>query len=78
MVSSRSIAIITRGLDEIHLVKNVVLSNDSLEKPELKHFFEIISTLMVSRKEGPHLEIFAPLAATGKDMRREGLVVSLA
>ncbi|XP_071820059.1 epithelial cell-transforming sequence 2 oncogene-like [Apostichopus japonicus] len=63
-IQAKSIAIITRGLDEIHLVKNVVLSNDSLEKPELKHFFEVISTMMVSRKEGPHLEIFAPLAAT--------------
>ncbi|KAJ8027137.1 Epithelial cell-transforming sequence 2 oncogene-like [Holothuria leucospilota] len=63
-VRAKSVAIITRGLDEVNLVKNVSLSNKSLEKPELKQFFEILSTLMVTASEGAHLDIFAPLAAT--------------
>lgn len=47
-------------------MRNVVLSHKSLEKPDLKHFFEVVSTLMLSKSDGAHLEFFAPLAATGK------------
>ncbi|XP_033634107.1 epithelial cell-transforming sequence 2 oncogene-like [Asterias rubens] len=62
--SARSIGIMVEGSDEIQLVGSMATSTTSLEKPELKHFWEKLCGNILPGAEGGHLDLFVPLAAS--------------
>ena len=59
------------GSDEIQLVGSMATSTTSLEKPELKHFWEKLCGNILPGAEGGHLDLFVPLAASGKSVTIE-------
>ncbi|XP_038078393.1 epithelial cell-transforming sequence 2 oncogene-like isoform X2 [Patiria miniata] len=62
-LQARSIGIMVEGCDEIQLVGSMATSNASLERPELKHFWERVCATILPGAQGGHLDLFVPLAA---------------
>ncbi|XP_022108394.1 epithelial cell-transforming sequence 2 oncogene-like isoform X2 [Acanthaster planci] len=62
-MQARSIGIMVEGCDEIQLVGSMATSRASLERPELKYFWEQLCANILPGAQGGHLDLFVPLAA---------------
>lgn len=52
----------------VRLVKGQTLSETTLNDPNMRHFWEILTTSLLTRETGGHLDIFLPLAETEQGM----------
>lgn len=52
----------------IRLVKGKTLSEETVNEPSMRHFWETITTSVTARESGGHVDIFIPLVETEKGM----------
>ncbi|XP_066028744.1 epithelial cell-transforming sequence 2 oncogene-like isoform X2 [Pocillopora verrucosa] len=52
----------------IRLVKGKILSEETVNEPNMRHFWETVTTSVMVRESGGHMDIFIPLVETEKGM----------
>lgn len=55
-----------------HLFVGQTLSVETINEPNMRHFWETVTTSVMPRESGGHVDIFVPLVETGKCKEREG------
>ena len=50
---------------ELLLVSGLTLNVESLERPDLRHFFERVAGHVLPAEQGGHVDFFSPLGASG-------------
>ena len=65
----RSIGFFTHSetpYDDLRIVHGSTINVDSLDTPDCVNFFETVGSVVLSGKNGGHIDIFAPVASCGE------------
>ena len=54
------------------LLAGQTLSEETINEPSMRHFWETVTTSVTARELGGHVDIFVPLVETGKDLTGGG------
>ncbi|KAG8444414.1 hypothetical protein GDO86_009556 [Hymenochirus boettgeri] len=67
--TAQSIGIVTDGDSQnIHLLQSCQINMQNILSPEIRDFWEKLGSCVVPRKEGGHIDVFVPLAASESGM----------
>ncbi|KAM4770990.1 epithelial cell-transforming sequence 2 oncogene-like [Rhinophrynus dorsalis] len=67
--TAQSIGIVTNGDSQhIHLLQSCTVNSENILSPETRSFWEKLGSCVVSGKEGGHIDLFVPLAASEAGM----------
>ena len=44
-----------------------ILSEETVNEPNMRHFWETVTTSVMARESGGHMDIFIPLVETGEE-----------
>ena len=54
------------------MIAGQTLSENTINEPNMRHFWETVTTSVIARESGGHVDIFIPLVETGNGRGGEG------